>query len=186
MTKTNAELISDLLAPDDHVRATAIENLRRRNVDTPEVISALKITLHDSKAKIRYVGARCLGSLGEISSEVVVVLTEALSKAEDEAVRRDAASLLGQIGSIDEVTIEGLLHGLLDDYNEVRTACIQALVRLGKRFPTAVQRIEKKLVQAIVDPEFDKTDGSKDKRSGHEYAYDGLWLLVVNGNAEGE
>ena len=43
----------------------------------------------------------------------------------------------------------------------------------------------RQLLQAIQDPEFDKPD-SIFKRSGHDYAYDGLWLLVVGGEIEYE
>jgi hypothetical protein len=40
-------------------------------------------------------------------------------------------------------------------------------------------------MQALEQPEFDKRDNISE-RSAHDYAYDGLWLLVVGGEIEGE
>jgi hypothetical protein len=36
------------------------------------------------------------------------------------------------------------------------------------------------LLAAIEDPAFDARD-DYDKRTGHDYAFDGLWMLVVGG-----
>ncbi len=52
--------------------------------------------------------------------------------------------------------------GLTDDDDEVRTACAQALARLGQRYGEASDRIAKMLMQAIRDPMFDKVDFSKE------------------------
>ena len=78
-----------------------------------------------------------------------------------------------------------MLHGLLDNNYDVRIACAEALAQLGQRFPNEVEAIEKKLIQAIDDPAFDKLD-SVVGRSGHDYAYEGLWLLVVGGELKGD
>jgi hypothetical protein len=75
--------------------------------------------------------------------------------------------------------------GLLDEYFDVRTACAKALAQLGRRFPNAVEAIERKFIEAIEDPRFDKPD-SVINRSGHDYAYGGLWLLVVGGELQGD
>ena len=71
----------------------------------------------------------------------------------------------------------------MDEANYVRTACTEALAQLGRRFPGAAETIERKFLQAIEDPEFDKPDSTR--RSGHDYAYNGLWLLVVGGELRG-
>jgi len=62
----------------------------------------------------------------------------------------------------------------------VRTVCAYALAQLGQGFSSASETIAKELLQAIEDPKFDKFD-STGWRSGHDYAYEGLWLMVVGG-----
>jgi len=73
--------------------------------------------------------------------------------------------------------IQALLNGLLDDHLLVRTACAKSLAQLGQHFPELLPEIEQRLVQAIEDPAFAKLDTVAD-RSGHDYAFDGLWLLI--------
>ncbi len=92
---------------------------------------------------------------------------------------RDSVHLLGEIAQVDETIIESLWRGLLDENNTVRTTCVEALAQLGRRFPGTAVSISSKLVQAIEDPQFDKPDNKM--RSAHEYAYNGLWLMVVSG-----
>jgi len=145
----------------------------------PFIISAL----HDAEADVRSNAAQSLAQLAQASPEVFVVLLEALSQAKDISVRRDIARLLGQVGQSDEQTIQALWKGLLDENYELRTACAEGLAQLGQRFSTAAETIEKKFIQAIEDPTFDKPD-SDIRRSGREYAYDGLWLLVVGGELQ--
>ncbi len=111
------------------------------------------------------------------------MLLEALDHAKERSVRRNSARLLGKIGHNDEQTIQVLWQGLVDENYDVRDACAGALARLGRRFPDAVETIEKKLIQAIAEQAFDKPDING--RSGHDYAYNALWLLVVGGEIEG-
>ena len=101
----------------------------------------------------------CLGiRLMQASPEVVDELYEALQKASSTTIRLEAARLLGQIGRGDSATVDVLLSGLLDEDDEVRSACAQALARLGKRRTTMPPLIEEHLVQAIQDPQFGKPD----------------------------
>lgn len=74
--------------------------------------------------------------------------------------------------------------GLLDSYSAVRYECALALAELGRKFSSATQEIEAKLVQAIQDPKFEKAD-SDNQRAAHEYAYDALWFLIVGGEYNG-
>jgi HEAT repeats len=147
----------------------------------PFIIDAL----HDTDADVRLRAAESLGSLAQSSQEIVNMLLAALRLAPDSSVRRDSARLLGKIGHNDEQILQALWQGLVDKDNVVRTACAEALAMLGQRFPDIVEIIEKKFIQAIEDPAFDQPD-SLFERSGHDYAYDGLWLLVVGGELEGD
>ena len=112
------------------------------------------------------------------------MLIETLSDAETWYIRQDAARLIGQFGQADEATIKTLLHGLFDDDNDVRAACVKALVRLARRFPEVSKKIEAKLVNAIEkDASFDKLDKIS-SRTGHDYAFDGLWMLITGSSLE--
>ena len=77
----------------------------------------------------------------------------------------------------------------LSPYKLIQCCWLQSLIdnsrKVGRHFPDAVGKIERKLVQGIVDPAFDKPDLIIE-RSGHDYAYDALWLLVVGGGIEGD
>ena len=133
---------------------------------------------------VRYSAAGSLGQLGPASPEVVQTLIESLPRTDSWSVRRDAARLLGQIGTVEESLTLALWRGLSDGDDDVRTACAEALALLGRRFPDAAETIAEKLVQAITDPAFDQPDKYQG-RTGHDYAFDGLWLLVAGGASEG-
>jgi energy-coupling factor transporter ATP-binding protein EcfA2 len=165
------------------VRSNAAQSLGQFAQSSPEALSALITALQDTVAGVRSNVAQSLGQLAQPSPEVIDVLLETLQRVKDRSVGPKSASLLGQIGQSDEQTLQALWHGLVDEDYNVRSACAQALVQLGRRFPNDSQAIERKLIQAIEDPAFDKPD-SMLKRSGHDYAYDGLWLLVVGGELE--
>jgi len=120
----------------------------------PRLVSAP----HDARTGVRMQAAWGLGQLGQASPEGVDELYEALQKASSTTIRLEAARLLGQIGRGDSATVDVLLSGLLDEDDEVRSACAQALARLGKRRTTMPPLIEEHLVQAIQDPQFGKPD----------------------------
>ncbi len=202
-------LLITLCDPDQSVRRQAVESLGHLGKETPEVLTALTHALKDPVPLVReaaakslekcpitqealatltralddasldvcYQAAISLGKLGEATPNIEAMLLKALQSAESWSIRRDAALLLGQLGQIS--TIQILLHGLLDRYNLVRAACAQALAHLGQRFPNAAERIATKLAQATEDPEFDRPDDSVERRSAHDYAFDGLWQLMI-------
>jgi hypothetical protein len=58
------------------------------------------------------------------------------------------------------------------------------LAQLGQRYPDSAERVVEVLVEALQAPAFAKPDMFS-SRPGHDYAFDGLWLLVV-GTAPGE
>jgi len=170
--------------PVPFVRRVAARSLERLGQASLEVVTALTNALHnDPDSEVRSEAAMSLGKLDQALSEVIPMLLNTIYTAKSWSIRSASAFLLGQIGQSDEPTVQALWHGLLDTDNDVRTACAQALAQLGQRFPNSAETIERKLVQAIVNPEFDKLD-SMSRRSGHDYAYDGLWLLVVGGEIE--
>lgn len=93
--------------------------------------------------------------------------------------------MLGQAETPDEKIIDALWLGLTDYDDDVRTACAIALATLGQRNPEVADSVTSKLVQALEDPQFDSVD-SVVHRSGHDYAFDSLWILVANKPAEPE
>jgi len=144
---------------------------------TPEVLAALTESLYDASPEVCYQAAISLGKLGRTSPNIEAMLLKALQSAESASIRHNAALLLGQLGHSSISTIHVLLYGLLDRYKFVRTACAQALALLGQRFPSTAETIATELLHAIEDPEFDRLDDNTERRSAHDYAFDGLWQL---------
>jgi hypothetical protein len=60
----------------------------------------------------------------------------------------------------------------------VRSACAEALSRLGQHDSTAMKTIATVLVQAVEDPRLDSVDNVAG-RTGQDYAFDGLWTLLA-------
>ena len=145
--------------------------------------SLLVNALHDTNASVRFQAAESLGQLGQASPEVIEGLCEALQKSRRTEIRHEAARLLSQIGKGDSVTVDILWSGLLDEDGPVRSACAQALARLGKRSTLMTPVIEKRLVQAIQDQPFAKLDQMRG-RPAYDYAYEGLWSLAVSSEVE--
>jgi len=183
-----AELTPPLVAAlgDENVevRYLAAQSLGQLGQASPEVVSALVAALGDENVEVRYLAAQSLGQLGQASPEVVAALIESLRHADSWSARRDAARLLGENGTAEKPLVVALWRGLLDEDDDVRTACAEALARLGRRFPDAAETIAEQLVQAIKDPAFEGPDKYQG-RTGHDYAFDGLWLLVAGGAPEG-
>jgi HEAT repeat protein len=169
---------------DGEMRYLATESLGQLGPASSGVVAALVRALGDDAADVRYGAAVGLGQLGQASPGVLDVLVESLRDADSGSVRRDAARLLGRIGHDDEATILGLWCGLRDTYGNVRTACAEALALLGRRFPGAAEGIAQKLAQATADPAFNVPD-MFERRTGHDCAFDGLWLLMAGGRPRG-
>ncbi len=184
--QASAEVISALLTAlhdeNARVRSTAAWGLGQLGQASPEAISALLTALHDQNAIVHSYAAQSLGQLGQASPEVSAGLREALHKAKDRSTRRDSVGFLGQIGQGDEATLNALWRGLLDSDNDVRAASAQTLAQLGRQISTITQGLEAKLVEAILDPKFEKSDNTG--RRAYDYAYDGLWFLVIGGEIE--
>jgi energy-coupling factor transporter ATP-binding protein EcfA2 len=178
-------LVAALGDDDGNVRDSAAWSLGQLGQASPPVVEALVAALGADEVAVRSSAAWSLVQLGQASPPVVEALAEALQKADDWSVRRDAARMLGQLGAAGESLILALWRGLLDTDNDVRAACAGALARLGRRFPGAAEAIAARLVGAIRDPGFDKPDEIAG-RSGHDYAFEGLWLLVSGGEEEGD
>jgi HEAT repeat protein len=178
-------LIDALSADDGNMRSSAAWSLGQLGQTSPRALEALIDALSDDDASVRSRAAGSLVQLGQASPQVLEILVEALQKTADWMTRQDAARLLGQAGAADEHLVLALWRGLLDSDNSVRAACAEALSNLGRRFPDAADAIAARLVQAIRDPEFDERDRLA-ARSGHDHAFDGLWLLMAGERGDGE
>ncbi len=177
-----AALIKLLDDENAAVRHTAVSSLGQLGQSSPEVITTLMELLKDEDATVRRMAAQSLIQVGETRSEVVLLLLNGLQELESWPERQSCAVSLGQIGYADGQIISGLLKGLLDRDNDVRKACAEALANLGRHVPDAASVITEHLINAIKDPAFEAPDEIVE-RPAYDYAYDGLWLLVV-GEAE--
>jgi HEAT repeat protein len=175
-----AALVAVLHDAEANVRYYAAQSLGLLGQVSHDAISALSAALHDAEANVRLYAAQSLGLSGHTSPEVTAGLREGLRKAQSGSMRRDAARLLGQVGLADAATLNTLWRGLLDDYDDVRTACTLALAQMGKRLPAITQSLEARFVEAIQDPNFNEPDQVAG-RPAYDYAFDGLWSLVVSG-----
>ena len=178
-----AALVTAQHDADANVRFAAAVSLAQLGSAFPDAMAALVTAQYDADANVRFAAAVSLAQLGSASPEVIAGLLEGLRQAESQSVRQDSARFLGQMGQADEATLDTLWHCLLDDLGDVRTACAQALAQLGRRFPAIMQSLEARFIEAIQDPKFDKPD-KYEGRPAYDYAYDGLWLLVVGGEFE--
>jgi hypothetical protein len=190
---TSPEVLTVLLStlhhdPDAAVRSNAAWGLGQPGATSPEVLIALHTAFHDDPdAAVRASAAWSLVQRGMVSHEMLTALSEGLQVSQHWYIREGAAEMLGKFDQGDESTIQALWQGLRDSDGYVRLACVQALVQIGQRFPTKAAMIERKLVQAIADPEFESVDTTEmvddnyvTRRPAYDYAYDALWLLVAS------
>ncbi len=171
----------------EDVRYYVAQSLGQVGSGSTQVIAGLLTTLKEDKsANVRYRVVESLVRLAQIiADESSDILLDALKNSNNWAVRRDAARLIGRFGKNSEQYIQSLHRKLLDRDSDVRIACVHGLVLFARRFPATYATIEKLFIQAIEQPKFDKKDDISE-RSAHDYAYDGLWLLVVGGEIEDE
>jgi HEAT repeat protein len=170
---------------DERVSEVAAVALGRLGQSTPEILSTLTAALRSPRSNMQKVAASSLARLGQSSNDILNLLRETVEQGKPWSIRRDAAYLLGQSAKDDDHIIKTLYFGLVDTNSDVRTACVDALTRIAHRFPISSDKIGKILIQAIDDPYFDKLDEvQKSRRSGHDYAYDALWLLVTGNQSD--
>ena len=169
---------------DDIVRYSVAQSLGQVASASPEVVTALLHALaHDTDDIVRRNVASSLGQLTQkLSDEISIVLLEALKNSDDWSTRQNVARLIGRLSEGNQQNLQALYQGLLDADNDIRTACVRGLVTLARRFPGIYEAVEKMLMRAIKQKKFDKQDNVG--RSAHDYAYEGLWLLVVGGEIE--
>jgi HEAT repeat protein len=178
-------LLTALQDFDARVRQEAVRSLGKLEQTLPKAVPALYNSLHqDSDPEVRYVVAVSLGKLNHLTPDVVLTLQQALQDSRSWSTRSDSAYFLGKIDQVDEAVLESLLQGLLDEDNDVRTTCVNALALLGRHFPDTSVSIGSKLVQVIEDPLFERLDNKL--LPAHEYAFNGLWLMVVSGEVSAE
>jgi hypothetical protein len=138
----------------------------------------LQQTLHDPESNVRYQAAQSLGQLGRPSPEMVHTLLEALRHTAGWQYAL-VTQFLGEFGSADEQTIEALVQKLREDQIGTAVTAVQALVRLGRRFPLSVTNIARELEQILEDP---TSAANVSLQSDH--VYEGLWQLVGSESRE--
>ncbi|HEX6288034.1 MAG TPA: HEAT repeat domain-containing protein [Herpetosiphonaceae bacterium] len=167
---------------DPLVRRQAIYALSELGSQVPdEVIPVLHAALSHADPLVHGQAVYTLIDLRLPIPELDSMILEGFQKAEyDECweIRRAFADVLGESQYPTDAIINALYAGLLDSDNDVRTACGRSLAKLGRRFPQAFQEIATRLERAISDPTFDTSD-DLDGRSGHDYAFESLWMLVT-------
>jgi HEAT repeat protein len=176
-------LITACQDPEVDVRSQAASGLSRLGQNSPKAIHALITALQDPEVDVRHSAIVSLGQLGRDTLETNVEIYTVLRKANNWVLRRDSAHLLNRIDPDDTVSIDALWDGLLDEDNNVREACAQSLAELGKRHATLTQDFETKFIRAIQDPRYEKP-GTIVGLQPFDFAYEGLWLLVVNAKVE--
>lgn len=181
LRQSSSEVITALLhllnENDGCIRYWAAYSLGQLSQSSVFIIPSLLSILSDINSPAHFEAALALGKLDQWSDQVRAVLTEGISKADDQLTRENAARLLGQEGQYGELTIQCLLNGILNNDLQSADGCAEALAELGRRFPDTQRTIEERLVQVIGDPEVIKL-----KTKALQMAYKGLWLLVVGGD----
>lgn len=169
-------LLKAMNDPEPRVRMNAVDALGQA---TPEVTQALKKALGGHNSQIRYSAAISLVKLGDATPDLLPTLVEGLQKSKLQPSRRDAARVLGKNYIEREDVREALYGQLLDTNNESRDVCIHMLVSWGRMSDNNRRLIKQWFRQVIENYELENT-GDVRGRSGRDYAYDGLWALVVD------
>jgi len=173
-----AALLRAIADHDKWVRGAAADSLGRLGQVGPEAVAFPLRTLADPDAAVRGAAAESLGRLGQVGPEARSELLEMLRSSPDWTARHEAARLLALHYAGGDELIDVLLQGLLDDDNDVRTACGEGLARIGQQRPSMVATIAGRLLQCLQHPDFDKRDKIM-QRPGRDYAYDALWQLIA-------
>ncbi len=179
-------LIEMLQSEEDEVREQAL-----RGIDSfveagqlpPRIVEALMPILENNHDELRYRAAVILSRLSIESVVIEGVLLEGVQRADDWSTRIACVELLGQSNEYDTRIARTILTGLTDDDNDVRSACAQALAKLGQRWPAATEEVAEMLTRAIEDPAFGEPDRF-DQRTGSDYAFDSLWMLITKEEAD--
>lgn len=171
-------LIDALKDSDRLVRHWAAVSLGLLKQAKPEVVTALSDALHDDDPSVCASAAESLKTLDKVSHEVISTLIRVINKEKNYLYRQQTAELLGQMGQGNELTIQALWSGLSDKQSPIHADCVGALVQLSRRFPDAAPAIEKKVMQALADPEFDKY-GNEDTNSLRDSLHELLWNLIA-------
>ena len=115
-------------APDaKNIRSTAARTLAAIGPDAKSAVPALTQALHSGDANLRWEAA---GALSRIGGPGLPHLASALAD-KDPAVRRAAASVLGDLGPDATMAAPALLKALGDQYDYVRVAAATSLSKLG-------------------------------------------------------
>ncbi|HEU4323642.1 MAG TPA: HEAT repeat domain-containing protein, partial [Roseiflexaceae bacterium] len=164
---------------DPDVRLRAVWALGGLGGEVEGVVSALRAALEDSDPDVRLCAVVAVGRLGDTTDTLCAQVLNGFAEATDSQVRQRLAVYIGGAAQPDPTVLDALQGGLLDRDGNVRQACAAALAQLGRRFPDRVAQIEARLLHAMHDPEFAALDeGIFGQRTGHDYAQEGLWLLV--------
>ena len=95
-TKSTAELLDDLKAPQERVRSIAVRTLPQRKADAAQIVPALIDALKDKEGEIRRSAALGLGSFGDQARDAIPAL-EAAKNDHDARVREAARTALSRI-----------------------------------------------------------------------------------------
>lgn len=166
-----------LSSADESVRVQAATSLAELTPQLPEAVEALRGLLSSADESVRVQAATSLAKAGQAYPEVIEALREGVSQAAHWALRRDCANSLARVGKYEKQTADTLLTGLIDNDNDVRTTCAEALAILAQRNAESTENIVNQLIEALEDPRFGSVD-HYERRTGHDYAFDSLWILV--------
>lgn len=172
-------LLQAIRETDPSLRSYAAHGLAQagRGHSSGEPVQALQQALHDPERNVRYQAALSLGHLGRPSPEMIQTLLEALRHAAD-GQSALATHFLGEFGPATKQTIGALVQKLREDQNGAALTYVQALIRLGRRFPVWITSIARELQQILENP---AAAANISLQSDH--VYEGLWQLVVGGES---
>jgi hypothetical protein len=177
-----AALTAALTHEDWDLRIRAADSLWRLGDRSPEVVSALTAALTHEDRDIRMIAADTLGQLRYEPQTVVslcAIWQQSMSDSDSWEIRRNATRWLAQHASNIHELLPLFRQALLDEHNDVRSAAAAGLAQFARRYPSHAAEIEDLLLTAIQDPAFEAEDRNY-ARTGQNYAYDGLWQLLVS------
>jgi len=140
------ELVQALKEGDQEARIQALSALEHYAPDPRPALGAFKLAMEDKEAEVR---RRCIETLTAFNPTEDVISALAAAAADPvKAVRKDAVSSLGNLGSDSKQALQPLMKALRDPDCEIRLSAVHAIDEIG----ACDKRIIEALRGAFSDP----------------------------------
>ncbi|MBI3466589.1 MAG: HEAT repeat domain-containing protein [Planctomycetes bacterium] len=132
------------------IRRGAAQALARCGQAARAAVPPLVAALNDPTESVRHDAEQALARILLGGQPSVAVFIEALRYHKDPFVRSSAAAILAALGRTPKAVVPALIGSLADPAEDVRIACIKALVKMGPEAAPAIPHLQR----AKEDPDY--------------------------------